>query len=83
MQISPAADWRHAAAAEDGLALVEAGVAHQGVDDGQPAVEVAQTARHQHAVLTPRDTQLDERPTERSRVSYVFYELTENVFSCA
>lgn len=63
MQISPGTDWRHAAAAEDGLALVEAGIAHHRAEDGQPAVEVAQAARHQHAILTPRDAQLDKRPT--------------------
>lgn len=62
MQISPGADRGHAAAAENGLALVVSGVAHQRAEDGQPAVEVAQTAVHQHAVLTPRDAQLDERP---------------------
>lgn len=62
--MSPGADWGDAAAAENGLALVEAGVAHHGTEDGQPAVEVAQTAGHQHAILTPRDTQLDERPTK-------------------
>lgn len=63
MQISPGTDWRHAAAAEDGLALVEAGIANHRAEDGQPAVEVAQAARHQHAILTPRDAQLDKRPT--------------------
>lgn len=65
MQISPGIDWRHAAAAEDGLTLVVAGIAHQGTEDGQPAVKVTQTAAHQHAVLTPCDAQLDQRSTER------------------
>lgn len=64
VQIRPGADGGDAAAAEDGLALVVAGVAHDGTEDGQPAVEVTQTAGHQHAVLTPRDAQLDERPAE-------------------
>lgn len=62
MQISSSADRGHAAAAEDGLTLVVASVAHHRTEDGQPAVEVAQTAGHQHAVLTPRDAQLDKRP---------------------
>lgn len=64
VQIRPGADGGDAAAAEDGLALVVAGIAHHGTEDGQPAVEVTQTAGHQHAVLTPRDAQLDERPAE-------------------
>lgn len=66
VQISPGADRRHAAAAEDGLALVVAGVAHHGAEDGQPAVEVAQSAVHQHAVLAPCDAQLDKRPEKWS-----------------
>jgi len=53
MHIRPSADRGHTAAAEYSLALVEAGVAHHGAEDGQPAVEVAQAAGHQHAVLTP------------------------------
>lgn len=76
MQISPGTDWRHAAAAEDGLALVEAGIANHRAEDGQPAVEVAQAARHQHAILTPRDAQLDKRPTGggvKNRESDVVY----------
>lgn len=62
VQVGPSADWRHAAAAEDGLALVVAGVAQRRAEDHQPAVEVAQAAGHRHAVLAPRDAELDERP---------------------
>lgn len=64
MQISPSTDWRHTAAAENGLTLIVAGITHNRTEDGQPAVEVAQTAGHQHTVLTPRDAQFDERSTE-------------------
>lgn len=53
MKICPGADRGHAAAAENGLAFIEAGVAHHRAEDGQSAVEVAQTAAHQHAVFTP------------------------------
>lgn len=62
VQVGPGAHWGHAAAAQDGLALVVAGVAQHRAENGQPAIEVAQAAAHQHAVLTPRDAQLDERP---------------------
>lgn len=62
VQVGPGADGRHAAAAEDGLALVVAGVAQNRAQDRQPAVEVAQAAAHRHAVLTPCDAELDERP---------------------
>lgn len=34
VQVGPGADGRHAAAAQDGLALVEAGVAHRRPEDG-------------------------------------------------
>lgn len=68
VQISPGADGRHAAAAQDRLALVVSGVAHHRTEDGQPAVEVAQAAGHHDAVLTPCDAQLDERPaSDKSR----------------
>lgn len=40
MQIRPGADGGDAAAAEDGLTLVVSGIAHDGTEDGQPAVEV-------------------------------------------
>ena len=65
VQKSPGADGRHAAAAEDGLALVEAGVAERRAEDGQPAVEVAQAGGHGRAVLPPGDAQLDERPARK------------------
>lgn len=53
--MGPGADRWHAAAAENGLTLVEAGVAHHWTQDGQSAVEVAQTTVDQGTVLPPRD----------------------------
>lgn len=53
MQISSGADWRHAAATEGGLAFVVATIAHHRAEDGQSALEITQTAGHQHAVFTP------------------------------
>lgn len=64
MQVCAGADGRHAAAAKHGLALVVAGVGHQGAQYGQPTVEVAQAASNGDAVLPPGDAQLDERPVE-------------------
>lgn len=64
MQISRGADWRHTAAAENGLTLVVSRVTHHRTEDGQPAVEIAKTAVHQQTIFTPGDAQLDERPAE-------------------
>lgn len=75
MQISPGTDWRHTAAAENGLTLIVARVTHHRTENSKPAVKVAQTAGHQHAVLTPRDTQLDKRSTEEKKSRNIFINL--------
>ena len=72
MQIGPSTDWRHTAAAENGLALVEAGIAHHRAEDGQSTVEIAQTAGHQYTILTPWDAQLDKRSTHERTQSHGF-----------
>lgn len=59
VQVGPSADRRHAAAAEDGLALVVASVTQRWTEDRQPAVEVTKAAAHRHAVLAPCDAKLD------------------------
>lgn len=46
MQVSASTDWRNTATAENGLTLVVAGVTYDRTEDGQSAVEVAQTAGH-------------------------------------
>lgn len=64
MKVGTSADRRHAAAAENGFTFVESGVTHHWTEDGEPAVEVTQTAAHQHTVFTPGDAQLYKRPRD-------------------
>lgn len=53
MKIGTSTDRRHTAAAKNSLTFIESGVAHHWTEDGQPAVVVAQTTAHQHAIFTP------------------------------
>lgn len=58
-------DGGDAAATQDSLALVVAGVAAHGAGDGQPAVVVAEAARQWHPIFLPNDVQLDQGPEGR------------------
>lgn len=58
-------DGGDAAATQDSLALVVAGVAARGAGDGQPAVVVAEAARQRHPIFLPNDVQLDQGPGGR------------------
>lgn len=61
-QVGATDDGGDAAAPQDGLTLVVAGIAGRGVGDGEPAVVVADAARQQRPILLPNDVQLDQRP---------------------
>lgn len=61
-QVGAADDGGDAAATQDGLTLIVAGVAGRGVGDGEPAVVVTDAAGQQHPILLPNDVQLDQRP---------------------
>lgn len=60
VQIRSGGNSRNAAAAQRGLALVITTVTDHRSADGQPPTEVPQTSTHHHAVLTPRDAELNE-----------------------